>query len=124
MGLLDRLRGKRMSPSDTTLGGILLAMGLITKEELLDAITVKMTTSGEQLLGEVLIARGAITRAQLERVLVMQRERRGEKVDYGAEAARLALHATKRAEYLHASLDNLESVAREVMGLPKNTKSH
>lgn len=103
------LRGK---DDDTTVGGILLRMGFITRDQLREAITAKATASGDALLGEVLIAQGAVTRAQLERVLLMQKEARGEKVDYTSETLKLVAQASARAESLHGPLDELEDAAR------------
>lgn len=97
---------------DTTVGGILLKLGFITRDQLREAITAKMSASGDALLGEVLIAQGAVTRAQLERVLVMQKEARGEKVDYSSETLKLVAAASARAENLHGPLDELEDAAR------------
>lgn len=100
------------TPSDSTIGGILMRYGFITREQLLTAITTKNNASPSNLLGEVLIAQGAITRSQLDRVLEIQRAERGEKVDYNAEMQTLVAEASARAESIHGPLDELEDAAR------------
>lgn len=112
MSLWRKWFGGKDVPPDTTIGGLLLRHGFITREQLLDAITVKMEATGQAMLGEVLIARGAITRSQLDRVLTLQREERGEKVDYTQEMQNLIAAASARAENLHGPLDELEDTAR------------
>lgn len=98
--------------TDTSIGGLLLRHGFITREQLLDAISIKTAASGEAMLGEVLIARGAITRAQLDRILALQKQERGNKVDYSQETQNLVAAASARAENLHGPLDELEDAAR------------
>ena len=101
-------------PTDTSVGGILLHHGFITRDQLLAAIAAKNNATPADLLGEVLIAQGAITRSQLERVLVMQREARGDKVDYSQEIKNLFAEASARVENLHGPLDELEDAARRL----------
>lgn len=67
-------RRVRLPQAEANIGNILLAMGVIDREELNKGIEVKLASDRDQLLGEVLIARGFITRTQLERALHRQAE--------------------------------------------------
>ncbi len=99
---------------DGSIGTILVNLGFVTKDQLLDAITAKLKSDTEALIGEILIARGAVTRTQLDRALLIQREFRGNVPDYVGEIRNLVAGAHARAETVQARLVELESVAREV----------
>jgi hypothetical protein len=106
---------RRRHLKDSTIGGVLLYLGFITQEQLLDATEVKVNANGEALIGEILVAHGAVTRGQLTRALVLQRDLRGSDVDYVAEARNLIAAVHARTEVVQAKLDDLRITAEEAV---------
>lgn len=77
-----------MKPHDdpTSLGAILLAMGVITSEQLNQAIQEQENSSIEIMLGKLLVANDVISGDQLEMALSAQVGLRSKKREYKARA--------------------------------------
>lgn len=107
---------RRRPADDGSIGAILLSLGFIDRQQLLDAITTKLRSNPEALLGEILIAQGSVTRTQLDRALLVQKERRG--VDYVGEIRTLVAGVTARSENMQAVLDEVRGLAEEISKRP------
>jgi hypothetical protein len=103
---------------DGSIGAILLTLGFITRQQLLDAITKKLASDREALIGEILIAQGAVTRQQLDRALLLQRERRGEIEDYLGKARNLVADAHARSEGIQQVLEEVRGIAEQISKHP------
>lgn len=92
-----------MDPKDdpTTLGSILLALDLVSEEQLTDAVNKQQKMREETVLGLILVSDGVITSAQLDVALSAQASMRTNgKHGLAMGVANIALHRRRRASVL------------------------
>lgn len=107
---------RRLSKEEANIGNVLVELGLVTREQLVEGVKVKVESGGprEQKLGEVLISLGYITHPQLERALKVQAALRGPP----AVAAKVA-EAIKKSREVFEDLDSVNSLREAAERLSK-----
>jgi hypothetical protein len=105
-----------MRPKDdqTSLGNILVNMGLVSQDQLAEAVLEQQQTSIEVLMGKLLVADGVISEEQLQRALEIQQGLRS-KHKYDR-----ALAMSEVATFTHTRVVELASVAKSKVAEIRN----
>jgi len=88
----------------TSIGGILISMGVLTPEELVEVLLEQEQLRKDHLVGRLLVASGKVSRAQLERAMRMQQAMRDKSKPQAAIAmADYAISQHQSQESIEAS---------------------
>lgn len=110
MGIFRKIR---TVGDGTSLGEILVSLGMVTTDIVTHAANVQSGRHDRQI-GQILVDLGAITQSQLELALVRQQQMRGETPDYVGASSRLLSVANEEVRKTVASSAKVSALADDL----------